>query len=70
MEEQLQAWDRVWEPLRTDYCLRYQVSPDRWEAGEAETLSFFRERYPILLRDVLSWYERFPESAAPPIPAQ
>lgn len=70
VEEQLQAWDRVWEPLRTDYCLRYQVSPDRWEAGEAETLSFFRERYPILLRDVLSWYERFPGSAAPPIPAQ
>ena len=70
VEEQLQAWDRTWEPLRADYYLRYQVSPDRWEAGEAETLSFFRERYATLLRDVLGWYECFPGSAALTIPAQ
>lgn len=61
VEEQLQAWDRTWEPLRSDYYLRYQVSPEAWEAEEAATLAFFRDRYPIILQDVLQWYGQFSE---------
>ena len=61
VEEALQDWDRIWAPLRTDYYLRFQVSPEAWEAEEAATLAFFRDRYPLLLQDVLQWYGQFSE---------
>lgn len=61
VEEQLQIWERTWEPLRADYYLRYRVSPDQWEAGEAETLSFFRDRWELLFQNVLRWYGQFSE---------
>ena len=61
VEEQLQDWDRIWAPLRTDYYLRFQVSPEAWEAEEVATLDFFRDRYDLLLQKVLQWYEQFSE---------
>ena len=61
VEEQLQVWDRTWEPLRADYYLRYQVPPEAWEAEEAATLAFFRARYDLLLQKVLQWYAQFNE---------
>ena len=61
VEEQLQVWDRTWEPLRSDYYLRFQVSPEAWENEEAATLAFFRARYDLLLQKVLQWYAQFNE---------
>ena len=61
VEEQLQIWDRTWEPLRSDYYLRFQVSPEAWENEEAATLAFFRARYDLLLQKVLQWYAQFNE---------
>ena len=61
VEEQLQHWDRTWEPLRSDYHLRFQVSPEAWETEEAATLAFFRARYDLILQKVLQWYGQFTE---------
>ena len=52
---------RTWEPLRSDYYLRFQVSPEAWENEEAATLAFFRARYDLLLQKVLQWYAQFNE---------